>query len=107
MRKPFYYSILIFVFSIIVGYFYSMQWKKNHIALDVERNKVAEETAFQEEKLGFDSELEIKKYYNKCGHVKTFYSEIPKELINMTKEEIKENYPEWDIDQFSNNKLVL
>lgn len=107
MQKSFYYIILIFVFSIIVGYFYSMQWKKNHVALDAEQNKIVEETAYQEEKLGSGSEFAIKKYYNMCGHTKILYAEMPSELINMTKNDVKRNYPEWDIDQFSNSKLIL
>ena len=109
MRRAFYYSILIFVFSVIVGYYYSIQWKKNNmqISIDENSNTVIQETNYREEKIGFDTEFALKKYYKECGHCVISYSQIPYEFINMSREEIEENYPEWKIEEFSKNRLIL
>ena len=49
----------------------------------------------------------MKKYYKECGHFKFNYSELPNEIINLTKDEIKNLYPDWNIEKFSNNEVVL
>lgn len=109
MRKSFYYSILIFIFSIMIGFYYSVKWKENNMQLSKENtvNTIVQETNFSEEKIGFDAEFALKKYYKECGHCIIEYSEIPSELINMSREEIEDNYPEWGIEEFSKDKLVL
>ena len=72
-----------------------------------EENTIVQETSFQEEKIGINTEFIMKKYYSKCGHSKNYIAEMPKEFINKTKEEIVNEYPEWNIEEFSSSKLVL
>lgn len=110
MRKIIFFGILIFIFSIGTGYFYSVLWKNggNNIAYENlnNENKV-EETASQEEKISYNASFALKKYYNECGHFKFQYSELPQEIVNLTKIEIEKNYPEWNVEEFSSNNLVL
>lgn len=110
MRRIIFFGILIFVFSIGIGYYYSVLWKNggNNIAYENTNNeKQVEETVSQDEKISYNASFALKKYYNKCGHFKFQYSELPKEMINLTKSEIEKNYPEWEIEEFSSNNLVL
>lgn len=106
MRNSFYYSILIFIFSIIIGFYYSIKWK-NNVSVEKQKNEIVQEASFQEEKLSYDSDFCIKKYYSKCGHSIISNAEIPNEFINLTREDVEENYPEWDIEEFNNGKIVL
>lgn len=111
MRRILFYSILIFVFSIGIGYFYSSLWKKDNISkinqnLANEMNVIAE-TAAIEEKISYNASFALKKYYTECGHFKFNYSELPKEIINLSKKELEEMYPEWGIEEFSSNNIVL
>lgn len=109
MKRIFIYALLIFIFSIGIGYYYSILWKKEHIpqeAIIVDENTV-KETYITEEKVSFDAELYLKKYYNECGHCKVNQVELPNEFINSTEKEIEEEYPNWRIEGFSNKEIIL
>lgn len=105
-----FFGILIFIFSIGIGYFYSSLWKKDtNVGIyenEVNESKIAE-TYSEEEKVSYNASFATKKYYNECGHFKFQYSELPTEIINLTKSELEESYPEWDVEEFSKNNVVL
>lgn len=111
MKRIIIYSIIIFIFSIGIGYYYSKLWKDNN--LEYEENvstkieNVVETTASIEEKLSYDANLILKKYYNECGHCKLNSAELPKEFVNLTKKDIEEIYPEWRIEEFGSKNIVI
>ncbi len=111
MRKILFYSVLIFVFSIGIGYYYSSLWKKENISsIDESQTNIlntATETASVEEKVSYNASFALKKYYNECGHFKFNYSELPPEAINLSKTELQDLYPEWTVEEFSSNNIVL
>ena len=115
MKRMIYYGLLIFIFSFCVGFYYSSIWKKNKNNIAVEYiekkeifvNEITQETVQTEEKISFDAEFALKKYYDECGHFTFQNAELPTELINMTKSEIEELYREWEVEDFSSNSLIL
>ncbi len=60
-----------------------------------------------EEKISPNCLITMKKTYNKCGHTTSEYIAIPKELVNKTKEDLKEKYAGWTIDKFSDTQIVI
>lgn len=112
MRKILFYSVLIFVFSIGIGYYYSSLWKKQNMS-KIDENVVnilggnITETASVEEKVSYNASFALKKYYNSCGHSKFNYSELPIEIINLTKTELQALYPDWKIEEFNSGHVVL
>ena len=111
MKRILFYSILIFVFSIGIGYYYSSLWKKENIS-KVEKNEInilgnITETSSNEEKVSYNATFALKKYYSLCGHSKFNYVELPSEVINLTKSELQNLYPDWKIEEFNNNNIVL
>ena len=60
-----------------------------------------------EEKISPNCFITMKKTYNKCGHTTREYIAIPKELVNKTKEDLKEKYAGWTIDKFSDTQIVI
>lgn len=64
-------------------------------------------TSANEEKVAANAILILKKYYAKCDHTINEYVELPKELVNMTKNEVEEQYPEWEVIGFSPEKITL
>lgn len=133
MGKKFLYAILIFLFSMGIGFVFSKMWinqkledanlqlvgdnfeisnvqgkETNEIIKNVSINSdEVVETASSEEKLSPNAEFALKKFYNECGHFKFEYAELPKELVNLTKEQIDSYYSDWKVDEFSSNRLVL
>lgn len=112
MKRVIFYSILIFMFSILIGFFYARIWKSNNsdVALDnnnIISNTLITETYWAEEKLSFNSTFALKKYYDECGHFEFNYAELPIELVNLTKAEIEELYSDWTVEEFSSSGVVL
>ncbi len=69
-----------------------------------------EETAkanSEEVKTSPNCSLTIKTYYKKCGHTTSEYKNLPQELVNLTKEQIQEKYPDYTIENFENNQVAL
>lgn len=60
-----------------------------------------------EEKVGANAILILKKYYSKCDHTINEYVEIPPEIVNMTKEEVQAQYPDWEVIGFATDKVTL
>lgn len=119
--KKIFIGFLIFVFSVFASYYYSSLFKKNRDNIAIEsinssnnisnvnlvENQAVLETIGQEEKVSYNAEFALKKYYDECGHFTFQYAELPKEMINLTKDELKEIYNEWNIEEFSSELIIL
>lgn len=75
------------------------------IALEENQNSITANST--EEKISPNAELIIKKHYKKCNHTIKEYVELPKELVNKTYAELKQEYIDWEIEQFSPTKITL
>ena len=60
-----------------------------------------------EERIAANSQLILKKYYTVCDHTINEYVEMPPELVNMTKEELQAQYPDWEVIGFSPEKVTI
>jgi len=111
MKRIIYYSFLIFIFSCFIGFFYARLWKNNNENIAVENvineSNVVTQTSANEEKISFNANFAIKKYYDECGHFEFNNSEIPNELVNLTKQELENLFPQWEVEEFSSNSVVL
>ena len=65
------------------------------------------EVSLTEIKISPYAKMVIKKKYKKCGHLAENEVDIPKEIINFTKDELQEKYKGWNIEDFSEDKIVL
>lgn len=114
----------IIIFSILTGmYIYKISNKKQENNYYVKRMydsqtipkeentlKIENDTInanSSEEKITPNTRLVLRKYYEKCGHSVNEYVELPAELINMTKEELSEQYKDWEIYVFSEKEVIL
>ena len=61
----------------------------------------------QEEKTSPNCALITKTYFSKCGHTKSEYANLPQELVNLTRDEIQQEYPDYQIESFAANEIVL
>lgn len=61
----------------------------------------------QEEKTSPNCSLTTKTYYKKCGHTVSEYANLPQDLVNLNKEEIKQKYAEYEVESFASNEIIL
>lgn len=64
-------------------------------------------TASEEEKISPNASFALKKYYDECNHFDYEEAEFPIELVNLTKQEVEDYYDDWEVEEFSDKKLVL
>ncbi len=75
-----------------------------------EENKLEDkivETTVEETKLSPYAKMIIEKKFTKCGHSKVEVVDLPDDLINMTENDIKEKYKNWEIRSFSSKEVSL
>lgn len=74
-----------------------------------EYQEVQEEIATnsQEEKISPNCLLILKKYYDECNHTINEYVDVPQDLVNGTEEDLKKEYPYWQIEKYSSNEIIL
>ena len=120
MKKLIILGILIFIVPIGVGYIYSGFLIDNTGEEDMLEENGSEEAIVngidfktveavsEEEKVIPNTEFGIKIYYDECNHFNFEYSNLPKELINLTRQEIEDYYnDEYEVEKFENNSLVI
>ena len=61
----------------------------------------------QEEKVGPNTILKLKKIYLDCKHIITEKVELPAELINMNKDELENEYKDWKLEEFSVEEIIF
>lgn len=76
-------------------------------AQNIFENETTVTTAVQEEKLSPKATFALEKIYDECNHFDYEEAELPKELVNLTQQEIEDYYDEWEVQDFSSDKLVL
>lgn len=90
-------SIIFFTIIILMGF----------IDFTKDREEMLKEIDSQEEKIGPNARVIFKTYYTKCSHTKKREQENIKELVNLTKEELQEKFPEWKIEKFTKDEISL
>ena len=78
-------------------------YENNEIENDIDEIKVSE----TETKVSPNAELVIKKYYKECGHTTEEKGNVANDMVNKTQEEIEKLYPDYKVESFLNNKIVL
>jgi len=114
--------IIIFIIAIFTGvYIYDTSNEEEKIALNYNetilqneeenvytpKNEITINTSITAEKISPNAVLTLKKAYNGCAHTIKEYKEIPEEFVNLTKEELKEKYSEYEIERFSALDVIL
>lgn len=109
-------SVLVMVFGLIMGLIVYLIVEENRRVAESEKEQIVNEIKYsgvnedvitnsQEEKVVYDAEVILKHEYLKCGHI---VEEILKdEVVNKTKSEIEEMYSQYEVIQFSPQKIVL
>lgn len=70
-------------------------------------NTLEIETSTSEEKISINTEVIEEIYYTQCDHLIKNKKKSISNLINMTKDDLIEEYPNWEIKEFSKERVVL
>lgn len=81
--------------------------KQNDAIEEIYENKAAVTTASTEKKVSPNTNFALKKYYDECSHFDYEEAELPKELVNLTKQEVEDYYDDWEVEKFTEDDLVL
>ena len=69
--------------------------------------EVQEVISTNQEKISPYAKMTIEKYYKQCEHSTIEIYDVPKELVNLTEEELQERYENWEIKKFTANDIQL
>ncbi len=81
--------------------------KANENVEEIYENETIATTAIEEEKVSPNSSFALKKHYDECNHFDYEEAELPKELVNLNQQEVETYYEDWEVEEFSKDKLVL
>lgn len=70
------------------------------------QNKMIEANS-DEDKISPNCFITLKVTYKNCGHQTNEYINVPENLVNKSKDELQEQYSDWDIEEFSDTQIVL
>ena len=115
-KRVIFIFIMIFVVFFILGYTIqnNMSTKNNINNTRTGQNGInlvdqtqTIEVNSSDEKTTPNTIMILKKKYTDCGHEISSRAGIPEEMVNLTKEEIIEKYPNWKLEVFSKEQIVL
>lgn len=72
-----------------------------------EKYKVQEVVAKDEEKISPYAKITVEKYYKQCDHSTVEIYDVPKEMVNLTKEELQNRYKNWEIKKFTAKDIQI
>lgn len=65
------------------------------------------QTNSEETKVSPNCEIVLKIYYSKCGHIIEKKQVVKETEVNLTEKEIKERFPECEVQKFTSSQIVL
>lgn len=69
--------------------------------------EVKEVSTKDEEKISPYAKITIEKYYKQCKHSTVEIYDVPKEMVNLTKDELQNRYKNWEIKKFTTKDIQI
>ena len=70
-------------------------------------NKNVIETNVKEVRISPNAFITFKEIYEGCGHTKVDFVEVPQDFVNLSEEELKDKYSDWNIEKFTDTDIIL
>ena len=65
------------------------------------------ETNVKEVRISPNAFITVKEIYEGCGHTKVDFVEVPQDFVNLSEDELKDKYSDWNIEKFTDTDIVL
>lgn len=75
--------------------------------VELKNNNEVVTTSSEKEKTSPNCVLTLKIYYNICGHLIEKKENIQEAEVNITEEELKEKFNDWELQKFTSTEIVL
>ncbi|MBP3596843.1 MAG: hypothetical protein J6J60_05555 [Clostridia bacterium] len=110
----FLFGILMFELTFLLALHFFEIENDEFVETEIEKvNKLeyfleTEETSIEDEsKIGINTQLFIKKKYSNCNHEIESIEKVSNEMINLTKDEFIEEFPEYELKKFSEHEIIV
>ena len=77
---------------------------ENNVSSD---NQNVVETNVKEVRISPNAFITFKETYEGCGHTKVDFVEVPEDFVNLSEEELKDKYSDWNIEKFTDTDIIL
>ena len=101
------WMIIPIILVILIGVVFGKLIYDNKEKLASKNNIIQNEINIVSEKISPNCLLILKKYYDECNHTINEYVDVPQDLVNGTEENLKKEYPYWQIEKYSSNEIIL
>ena len=119
------YAFLIIIIVMTLGFFTgSYLYKINRIEKNENNMRIGEliedectaiteygtdliSTNSKEQKISPNCTIVLKIYFKKCGHLNESKKNIEEADVNLTEEELKAKFPDWELQKFTPSEIVL
>lgn len=65
------------------------------------------ETNVKEVRISPNAFITFKETYEGCGHTTVDFVEVPEDFVNLSEEELKDKYSDWNIEKFTDTDIIL
>ena len=116
-------AIVVIIAAMVTAVFVYMPEEENRAEVEVqnvaventinEQENVTEnttnmvETNANEERISPNAFITFKQTYKECGHTTSEFVEVPEEFVNLSEDELKERYTDWNVEKFTDTDIVL
>lgn len=77
---------------------------ENNVSSD---NQNVVETNVKEVRISPNAFITFEEIYETCGHTKIDFVEVPQDFVNLSEDELKDKYSDWNIEKFTDTDIVL
>ena len=106
--------ILLFAISVFCGFminsYINFSKKENENIAILAENTAEEEsvdTTYVEITVSPNAEVILTENFKKCGHTITSKEEVPREIVNLDEDKVKDYYVGWSIDKFTSDEIAI
>ncbi|MBR3720720.1 MAG: hypothetical protein IKN09_03160 [Clostridia bacterium] len=108
--------VIVFVLSVISGFlvrsfinFSKKEERGNDVVLadNNENDNQVIDTSSVNATVSPNAEVTMTELFKKCGHTVVTKEIVPREIVNLDIEKVKEYYKDWNIDEFNSNEIKI
>lgn len=116
LKKYVKYIVILFLISVLIGFLFSrIRTNDDLVAQNISGNtsevgssdETVVQTNIDEVKITPNTNIVFETKYQDCKHIEITEKNDVADFVNMTEDELKENYPDWIVQSFSIDEVQI